>query len=109
TWELKSACNSEITPETCDPTCTVVTALMVPVASTTWKISPRSTGEVEYEALSPPLRAKRKRAAPIKSAAIIRRRGFVIFIRDVRQRDTTYRMGISGPQNRAVPERRRIM
>ena len=23
-------------PETCEPTCTVVTALMVPVASTTW-------------------------------------------------------------------------
>src|SRR6266436_3147476 len=30
-------------PETCDPTCTVITALIVPVASTTSSISPRST------------------------------------------------------------------
>src|SRR5215469_222900 len=30
-------------PETCEPTCTVMTELMVPVASTTSLISPRST------------------------------------------------------------------
>src|SRR5581483_10582877 len=35
-------------PETCDPTCTEVTALIVPVASTTERISPRSTLAVKY-------------------------------------------------------------
>src|ERR1700676_4931469 len=34
-------------PETCDPTCTVITALMVPVASTTSLIAPRSTFAVK--------------------------------------------------------------
>src|SRR5580692_12289150 len=34
-------------PETCDPTCTVITALIVPVASTTSSISPRSTFAVK--------------------------------------------------------------
>jgi len=35
-------------PETCEPTCTVVTALMVPVASTTVRMSPRSIFSVKY-------------------------------------------------------------
>ena len=35
-------------PETCEPTWTVVTALIVPVASTTWRISPRSALVVKY-------------------------------------------------------------
>ena len=48
TWELKSAESFQIVPETCDPTCTVVTALIVPVASTTCLISPRSVAAVKY-------------------------------------------------------------
>ena len=43
TRELKSAFSLAIVPETCDPTWTVITALIVPVASTTSLISPRST------------------------------------------------------------------
>ena len=35
-------------PETWEPTWTVVTAFIVPVASTTWRISPRSTLVVKY-------------------------------------------------------------
>src|SRR5512146_1816121 len=45
-------------PETCEPTCTEVTALMVPVASTTARTSPRSTREVKYWVLSLRLRPK---------------------------------------------------
>jgi hypothetical protein len=37
-----------MTPETWDPTCTVITAFMVPVASTTSWISPRSTLAVKF-------------------------------------------------------------
>jgi len=47
-------------PETCDPTCTAFTALMVPVASTTLWISPRSALAVKYCGLS--LRPKLKAA-----------------------------------------------
>src|SRR5215467_5812122 len=36
-----------MTPETWDPTCTVITALIIPVASTTSRISPRSTFAVK--------------------------------------------------------------
>ena len=39
-------------PETCDPTWTEVTALMVPVASTTARMSPRSARAVKYCVLS---------------------------------------------------------
>src|SRR5258708_39841717 len=35
-------------PETCEPTCTVVTALMVPVAWTTFWMSPFCTCSVKY-------------------------------------------------------------
>ena len=38
-------------PETCEPTCTVITALMVPVASTTSRMSPRLTLAVKYSVL----------------------------------------------------------
>ena len=40
---LKSAKISWIWPETCEPTCTVVTAFSVPLATTTAAIGPRST------------------------------------------------------------------
>src|SRR5216684_3570010 len=43
TRELKSTLSFAIVPDTCEPTCTVMTALIVPVASTTSSISPRST------------------------------------------------------------------
>ena len=42
TSELKSALSLAMVPETCEPTWTVTTALMVPVASTTSRIAPRS-------------------------------------------------------------------
>src|SRR6185437_4979768 len=45
-------------PETCDPTCTVVTALIVPVASTTSWMSPRSALAVKYCGWSLPLNWK---------------------------------------------------
>ena len=48
TCELKSALSVEMVPETCEPTCTVVTAFTEPVASTTSRISPRSTAAVTY-------------------------------------------------------------
>ena len=41
TFELKSACSDWIVPDTCEPTCTVVTAWSVPVASTVSTTSPR--------------------------------------------------------------------
>ena len=47
TRELKSALSFAMVPETCDPTWTVMTALIVPVASTTSLISPRSTFAVK--------------------------------------------------------------
>ena len=43
TRELKSASSRAIVPDTCEPTCTLITALMVPVASTASRISPRCT------------------------------------------------------------------
>ncbi len=58
TRELKSALSFEMVPETCEPTCTVRTALSVPVASTTSRISPRSTFAVTYCTLPPPLNEK---------------------------------------------------
>ncbi len=42
TWSLKSTRISVILPDTCVPTCTVVTALNVPVADTAASRSPRS-------------------------------------------------------------------
>ena len=44
--ELKSADSDWIVPDTCDPTCTVVIASMVPVAPTTSAMSPRLTVSV---------------------------------------------------------------
>src|SRR5579862_9433755 len=35
-------------PDTCEPTCTITTALTMPVASTASRISPRSTRAVKY-------------------------------------------------------------
>jgi hypothetical protein len=43
TGVLKSALISLICPEICEPTCTVVTALTVPLATTTADTGPRST------------------------------------------------------------------
>ena len=43
TWSLKSTNSAETCPETCVPTLTVVTALSVPVAETTARMSPRVT------------------------------------------------------------------
>ena len=43
TWLLKSAPSFEMSPETCDPTCTVTTAFSAPVAVTVASTAPRST------------------------------------------------------------------
>src|SRR5437773_3986406 len=44
---FKSALSFAMLPETCDSTCTVITELMVPVASNTFLIAPRSYFAVE--------------------------------------------------------------
>jgi hypothetical protein len=48
TAELKSTNISLTWPETCEPTCTVMTALRVPVAETAEASDPRVTGTVRY-------------------------------------------------------------
>src|ERR1700736_79452 len=48
TCELKSAARVWIVPDTCEPTCTVVTALIVPVAWTTFCMSPFCTFSAKY-------------------------------------------------------------
>src|SRR6478672_4551105 len=53
TCELKSALSLAIVPETCEPTCTLTTALTTPVASTASLISPCCTFEVRYWTRSP--------------------------------------------------------
>ena len=51
TLELKSALIFTTLPDTTEPTCTMVTGLIVPVACTTWEISPFSTLAVKNWAL----------------------------------------------------------
>ncbi len=46
TCELKSAWSSRMFPDTCEPTCTVITALSVPVVATAATREPRVTGAV---------------------------------------------------------------
>jgi hypothetical protein len=46
TSELKSALSSMMVPDTCVPTCTVVTACNVPVAPTVSTMSPRVTAAI---------------------------------------------------------------
>src|ERR1043165_4035574 len=53
TCELKSAFSLAIVPATCEPTCTLTTALTTPVASTASLISPCCTFEVRYWMRSP--------------------------------------------------------
>src|SRR5690348_2576865 len=67
TRELKSALSLEIVPETCDPTCTVVTALMVPVACTTSFMVPVCALAVKYCAwsLRPKVNAASRMTSPI--------------------------------------------
>src|SRR3989442_342128 len=60
TRELKSTKSLAIVPDTCDPTCTVMTALIVPVASTTSWMSPRSTLAVKCCAGMPRFSTKAK-------------------------------------------------
>ena len=53
TTELKSACSSLIWPEICEPTCTVITALRVPVAETAEVRGPRVTAAVRKAGRAP--------------------------------------------------------
>src|ERR1700688_2749534 len=57
TRELKSALSLAMLPEPWDPTWTVITALTVPVASTTSRISPRCTFAVRWASGGPPWRS----------------------------------------------------
>src|SRR5581483_833570 len=61
----------EMVPETCAPTCTVMTALIVPVASTTERISPFSTFAVKYCGLSLPLNWKAAKTAIARRMPIV--------------------------------------
>src|SRR5579884_1671477 len=68
---LKSALSFETVPETCEPTWTVVTASIVPVACTSWRMSPCCTACVVYIGLSPPRRVNAAiTATAINSAKI---------------------------------------
>ena len=79
TCVLKSAASLEIVPETCDPTCTEVTALMVPVASTWARMSPRCTVTVWYATFeSAPLRSTK-----ITTAAMTIRTAITIYFFDL--------------------------
>jgi hypothetical protein len=53
TAELKSAKSSLICPETWEPTCTVITALRVPVAETAAVRGPRVTATVRKAGRAP--------------------------------------------------------
>ena len=55
TWELKSAKSSLIWPETWEPTCTVMTALRVPVADTAAVSGPRETAAVRKAGRAAPM------------------------------------------------------
>src|SRR5258708_26325412 len=48
TWSLKSACSSDTVPDTCVPTCTVVTACTLPVALMVLARFPRRTFTTAY-------------------------------------------------------------
>ncbi len=80
TRELKSTLSLAMLPETWDPTCTVTTALMVPVASTTSWIAPRSTSAVKYCAWARPCarRTTSRTATATRPATTIHRRRVIL-------------------------------
>src|SRR5262249_48941905 len=73
TRELKSAKMYFTVPETEEPTGTVVSGLMVPVASTVAVRGPRLTGAVRYFGLPDPLRSTRPAKAIRTTAAPAKR------------------------------------
>src|SRR6185295_8622109 len=68
TWVLKSAKISMICPETWEPTCTVVTAFSVPLATTTACSGPRSTAPMRYLVSPAALREAYQAQAPAHAA-----------------------------------------
>ena len=74
TWLLKSAPSFAIAPETCEPTCTVTTALSAPVAVTVASTDPRSTRAVR-KVTGVVMLARRQARSAHDAAARRRRRG----------------------------------